>query len=57
MSSETFLTIILATASVAITAIAFIGSLKEGRDSFRKLNEHLDQKEKAKSQNHINAGA
>jgi|GEM_PF-5467150 len=46
MSNDTILKIVLGAASIAITAIAFVGGLKEGKENFKKLNEHLDEKEK-----------
>lgn len=46
MNNDLILKIILAAASVGITLIALIGGFKEGKDNFKKLNEHLDEKEK-----------
>lgn len=46
MSSDLILTIILGLAAVVISLTAFVGGIKEGKESFRKLNDHLDAKEK-----------
>ena len=58
MSSDIIVEIILATAAVIISLIALIGGFKEGKDSFKKLNDHLDEKEKeAKSKEYHSEGA
>jgi hypothetical protein len=53
MNSDIIVKLILAAAAVAISLIALIGGVKEGKESFKKLNEHLDLKEKEKSQNRV----
>ena len=46
MSSDNVLKLILGIASAIISLITLIGGFKEGKESFRQLNEHLDKKEK-----------
>jgi hypothetical protein len=55
MNSETIVKFILALAGTGITLIALIGGIKEGKESFKKLNEHLDEKDKEAKQNSYNS--
>jgi Na+/melibiose symporter-like transporter len=49
MNSYMTLKLIVGCAFGIISMIVFFGGMKENRESFKKLNEHLDEKEKAQS--------
>jgi hypothetical protein len=46
MNSDTLFTIFIAICFVSITALMVIWGVKEGKDSMKKLNQHLDEKQK-----------